>query len=84
MTQICRDATRRGRGQYRQMARPRVATVMLGLLSASFAALACAYVVYALDPLNNNGGAFGVVLSLVVFGLPAVVLGWLALRSRRA
>jgi hypothetical protein len=66
------------------MARPRVATVVLGLLSGSFAALACAYVVYALDPLNDNGGSFGVVISLVVFGLPAVVFGWLAVGSRRA
>ena len=71
-------------GQTVHVGRVRVATVVLGAMAVSFGAVTWAYVAYALDPLNSNSGGFGVALALVVFGLPALVLGWLAVRSRGA
>lgn len=56
---------------------------MLLTVSLFFAGTTLAYVVHAFDPLNRNGGLFGVVLALVLFGLPAVASGWMAHRFWR-
>jgi hypothetical protein len=56
----------------------RLALVVLVVVSATLTALTIAYVVSAFDPLNRNGGLFGVVLALLLFGTPAAVSGWAA------
>ena len=61
----------------------RLIAVVLGGLSVFLAGTTVAYVVAAFDPLNKNGGGFGIVLALVMFGLPAGASAWAALRFCR-
>ena len=58
--------------------RDAVAVVVLVAVSAALTALTIAYIASAFDPLNRNGGAFGVALALVLLGAPAAVSGWAA------
>ncbi len=51
---------------------------VLGMVSSFLTVLTLVYVIYAFDERNRNGGAFGVVLALVMFGLPAAASAWLA------
>ena len=60
----------------------RIAVVLAGV-SVFLALTTVAYVVAAFDPLNRNGGVFGIVLALVMFGLPAVASAWMARRFWR-
>ena len=64
------------------MKQRRIAVVLAGV-SVFLAVTTVAYVAAAFDPLNKNGGVFGIVLALVMFGLPAAASAWMARRFWR-
>lgn len=67
-------------------ARRRWAAALTGLVSLALGLTTMAYIAYAFDASNRNGGILTVVLALVLFGIPAVTVGtvaWFLWKPRR-
>jgi hypothetical protein len=58
----------------------RSAAALMGLVAIALVLTTMAYVASAFDASNRNGSGLTVVLSLIMFGLPAATLGTLACR----